>query len=410
MEEAASRGSLSRRSLGALDDPSPTASNSTLVSSHHAAIREALAAPVVDIEELRKQCWFGCPCDARLEAWCVLSEYVPATTAARVTVRDRRRREYRDYVSRHYTPHNWSAVLEKSSSPDFNPATDASVGSEELLTIRQVRKDVPRTSNGVPLLAHPAVQQLLERLLFTWAVRHPASGYVQGMNDLVLPFLFVSLADALDGDRKGMIPELLSMSAEAADAFLRPAAADDAAVESSMLLDVEADTYWLSATFLRAVQDNFTVNQTGAHAMVAKLEQVLKVTDPALTMHLEELGIRFPEFAFRWMNCFLLRELSAMQGVRVWDTYLCDLDDFAELHVYMCAAMLRLWTETITRSKDFVSVMHFLQNPPTRNIDPRGIDELCSSAFLLQQLYRPTLGGLSQPDGMGSRGSEPHFS
>ena len=35
----------------------------------------------------------------------------------------------------------------------------------------------------------------MERILFIWAIRHPASGYVQGMNDLVTPFMLVFLSE-----------------------------------------------------------------------------------------------------------------------------------------------------------------------------------------------------------------------
>ena len=31
------------------------------------------------------------------------------------------------------------------------------------------------------------VQQSLEKILYIWAIKHPASGYVQGMNDLATP-------------------------------------------------------------------------------------------------------------------------------------------------------------------------------------------------------------------------------
>ena len=37
--------------------------------------------------------------------------------------------------------------------------------------------------------------QMVERILWVWAIRHPASGYVQGINDLVVPFLFVFLTE-----------------------------------------------------------------------------------------------------------------------------------------------------------------------------------------------------------------------
>ena len=41
---------------------------------------------------------------------------------------------------------------------------------------------------------------MVERILYIWSIRHPASGYVQGINDLVTPFLMVFLQDFVDTD------------------------------------------------------------------------------------------------------------------------------------------------------------------------------------------------------------------
>lgn len=45
------------------------------------------------------------------------------------------------------------------------------------------------------------VQELFERILFIWAIRHPASGYVQGINDLVTPFFVVFLSEFLENGK-----------------------------------------------------------------------------------------------------------------------------------------------------------------------------------------------------------------
>ncbi len=41
-----------------------------------------------------------------------------------------------------------------------------------------------------------------------------------------------------------------------------------------------------------------------------------------LAAHLEAEGVEFMQFAFRWMNCLLMRELSVQNTIRMWDTYL----------------------------------------------------------------------------------------
>lgn len=38
------------------------------------------------------------------------------------------------------------------------------------------------------------VQRAMERILYIWAIRHPASGYVQGINDLMTPLYIVFLS------------------------------------------------------------------------------------------------------------------------------------------------------------------------------------------------------------------------
>ena len=79
------------------------------------------------------------------------------------------------------------------------------------LCICQILVDVPRTNTDMPLFHQDAVQrvkecvmlvvtdycmrlQLLERVLYIWAIKHPASGYVQGINDLLTPFFVVFIS------------------------------------------------------------------------------------------------------------------------------------------------------------------------------------------------------------------------
>jgi hypothetical protein len=42
----------------------------------------------------------------------------------------------------------------------------------------------------------------------------------------------------------------------------------------------------------------------------------------SLAAHLEDQGIEYMQFAFRWMNCLLMREISIKCTIRMWDTYL----------------------------------------------------------------------------------------
>ena len=39
---------------------------------------------------------------------------------------------------------------------------------------------------------------IIKRLLYVWHMRHPASGYVQGINDVVTPFIVVFLSEYIE--------------------------------------------------------------------------------------------------------------------------------------------------------------------------------------------------------------------
>lgn len=47
------------------------------------------------------------------------------------------------------------------------------------------------------ILKEPCLQEMLKRMLFVWHMRHPASGYVQGMCDITNPFIIVFLSEYL---------------------------------------------------------------------------------------------------------------------------------------------------------------------------------------------------------------------
>lgn len=63
------------------------------------------------------------------------------------------------------------------------------------VTYRQIHIDIPRMCPLIRLFQQKLVQEIFERILYIWAIRHPASGYVQGINDLVTPFFVVFLSE-----------------------------------------------------------------------------------------------------------------------------------------------------------------------------------------------------------------------
>ena len=64
-----------------------------------------------------------------------------------------------------------------------------------------------------------------------------------------------------------------------------------------------------------------------------------RVEEP-VAAHLEAEGLQFIQFAFRWVNCLLLREVPFPLAVRLWDTSLSEGSQLKDFLAYTLAAFL----------------------------------------------------------------------
>eukprot|EP00735_Rhodelphis_limneticus_P014019 TRINITY_DN7997_c0_g1::TRINITY_DN7997_c0_g1_i1::g.15523::m.15523 TRINITY_DN7997_c0_g1::TRINITY_DN7997_c0_g1_i1::g.15523 ORF type:complete len:465 (-),score=30.19,sp/Q9NU19/TB22B_HUMAN/51.32/6e-117,RabGAP-TBC/PF00566.13/2.9e-50,Antimicrobial14/PF08109.6/0.35,Gly_acyl_tr_C/PF08444.5/5.3e+03,Gly_acyl_tr_C/PF08444.5/8.5e+02,Gly_acyl_tr_C/PF08444.5/2 TRINITY_DN7997_c0_g1_i1:188-1582(-) len=308
--------------------------------------RRVLLQPVVDLEELRKLSWKGIPREVRSVTWQLLLGYLPTNADRRRAVLERKRKEYQEYVPLYFDiPENQRSEYDTT-------------------ILHQIQVDVPRTWPDVPLFQHHTIAKILERALYIWAIRHPASGYVQGINDLLTPFLYVFLSEHVE------------------DA----ATCDVNSVSSQVLAMVEADAYWCMSKLLDHVQENYTFAQPGIQRMVFKLKEVIHRVNAPLYEHFETQNLEFLQFSFRWMNCLLVREMTLPAVVRLWDTYLAEGEKFAVFHVYACAAFLSHFTDDLIHY-DFQELIMFLQNLPTRNWRDKEIELVLSQAYLWKTLF-----------------------
>lgn len=328
-----------------------------------------LAEDVVDLRALRALSWSGIPAHCRATAWPLLLGYLPPNKSCRSPTLQRKRREYLESVPQHFD------------------LCDSERSEYERKTLHQILIDVPRTSTSSPIFQCPLVQRALERVLYIWALRHPASGYVQGINDVVTPFFLVFLSDHL--------PATGPHRAEEVEELLR--------AQPYVLAQAEADAFWCLSRLLDSVQDNYTFAQPGIQRMVFKLKELVARIDSKLHAHLMGENLHFIQFAFRWMNCLLLRELSLDLILRLWDTYLAEyggqedvVDSFADsseigegfavLHVYVCAALLTHWSAKL-QAMEFQELVIFLQHLPTSGWCDTDVAELLSQAFVFKALY-----------------------
>ncbi|CAO3611925.1 unnamed protein product [Cunninghamella echinulata] len=308
--------------------------------------KEILTSANVDLVSLRSICWSGIPMQFRLMAWQLLLGYLPCNSERREETLARKRKEYSDSV--------------KASYSRGNSGLDQSL-------YHQIHIDILRTNPGVPLYQSTTTQGCLERILYQWAIRHPASGYVQGINDLVTPIFEVFLSAYIDSDPENY--DVNSLNQEILDV-------------------IEADSFWCLSKLLDGIQDNYTFAQPGIQRQIVTLKDLVSRIDAQLANHLQQEGVEFIQFAFRWMNCLLMRELPLKNTIRMWDTYLAEgsSEGFSEFHVYVCAAFLVKWS-TQLQKMDFQEIMIFLQQLPTSGWQEKDIELLLSEAYMWKTLF-----------------------
>ncbi|KAA0044535.1 hypothetical protein IC582_017317 [Cucumis melo] len=306
-----------------------------------------LSGTTIILDKLRELAWSGIPPYMRPNIWRLLLGYAPPNSDRKEGVLRRKRLEYLDSVAQFY------------DIPDTERSDD------EINMLRQIAVDCPRTVPDVAFFQQAQVQKSLERILYTWAIRHPASGYVQGINDLATPFLVVFLSEYLEGGvEKWSISDL----------------------SPDKITNIEADCYWCLSKLLDGMQDHYTFAQPGIQRLVFKLKELVRRIDEPVSRHMEEQGLEFLQFAFRWFNCLLIREIPFHLVTRLWDTYLAEGDSLPDFLVYIFASFLLTWSEQLQKL-DFQELVMFLQHVPTQNWTHQELEMVLSRAYMWHSMF-----------------------
>ncbi|XP_010268253.1 PREDICTED: TBC1 domain family member 22B [Nelumbo nucifera] len=309
--------------------------------------KKELSGPTVILETLRELSWSGVPPYMRPNVWRLLLGYAPPNSDRRDGVLARKRLEYLECVSQ------------------YCDIPDTERSDEEINMLRQIAVDCPRTVPDVTFFQQAEVQKSLERVLYTWAIRHPASGYVQGINDLVTPFLVVFLSEHLEGSMENW--SILDLTPQ-------------------KISNIEADCYWCLSKLLDGMQDHYTFAQPGIQRLVFKLKELVRRIDEPVSRHMDEQGLEFLQFAFRWFNCLLIREIPFHLVTRLWDTYLAEGDALPDFLVYIFASFLLTWSDKLQKL-DFQEMVMFLQHLPTQNWTHQELEMVLSRAYMWHTMF-----------------------
>ncbi|ODV79017.1 RabGAP/TBC [Suhomyces tanzawaensis NRRL Y-17324] len=374
------------------------------LNSKYSKFRKVLTTDSsINLQDLRKLAWNGIPPELRALTWQILLGYLPTNKSRQRSTLKRKRQEYMEGIE---------AVANidfEDDAPSNTSSTSIGTNREKQL-YHQINIDVKRTHPTIKLYSFPEVQLSLRKILYLWAVRHPASGYVQGINDLCTPFFQIFLGHYLwQLQRKASIQKQGNEAEE--DLFIQGLMDDTDTAEQALLQDprlgdytidtfnpklissrvlslIEADTYWCLSRLLENITDNYIHEQPGILRQVGDLKNLISRIDIELLNHFDHEGIEFIQFAFRWMNCLLMREVSINLITRMWDTYLSETPlGFNNFHVYVCAAFLVKFSSEL-KHMDFQEILLFLQNPPTQSWTEKDVELMLSEAFIWQSLYK----------------------
>jgi len=345
-------------------------------------IMQILEEENLNIKQLRKYSWRGIPAELRPRAWRHLLGYLPRHRPRAEAVLQRKRAEYQKMVSEYYPKTSYR-------DPDTDPSIPAILADlvthteHEAATFRQISIDVPRTHPKMKLFQLDRIRMCLTRILFIWALRHPATSYVQGFNDLCTAFVYLFL------DEQTRL--LFNKSLWPTDSEVLNLAGTK--VPDGALQNVEADAFWCLNALLEQIQDHYIFGQPAIQQMMFHLEEVIRRIDEPLHNHLvKETGISFLHFSFRWMNCLLLREIRLNLILRLWDTYLSIEDasiaqGFTQFHVFVCAAFLRHFSKQLLKCGSLEESVLLLQNLPTNDWRESDIEEILSEAYLWKETF-----------------------
>lgn len=281
----------------------------------------------------------------RSKVWKLLTGYIPCDVTKQDSVVKTKRDDYQQLIVKL-----------------FNSELSINESNAEI----QINKDLLRTNKEIPCVLHPKIQQLMKRILLIYAIKHPAIGYVQGMNDLIIPFVSVFLTDYIQDITNTNLIDVLS---------------------EKELLDIESDAYWCFSWMLQSIQSHYTYDQPGIHERLNALESLTCKYVNRVHKHLKMSNIEYIQFAFRWINCCLVREFPIRLLVRIWDGYFSEPNGtgFDKLNLYCCCALLSKFEDEIVQ-KDFMGTLTFLLNLPTRNWSEDDITELLANAYSYMQL------------------------
>ncbi|KAK7325086.1 hypothetical protein VNO77_29157 [Canavalia gladiata] len=157
--------------------------------------------------------------------------------------------------------------------------------SEWLWTLHRIVVDVVRTDSHLEFYEDTRNLARMSDILAVYAWVDPATGYCQGMSDLLSPFV--------------------------------------------VIFEDNADAFWCFEMLLRRMRENFQLEgPTRVMKQLQALWHILEMLDKEVFSHLTKIGAESLHFAFRMLLVLFRRELSFNEALSMWEMmWAADFDE-----------------------------------------------------------------------------------
>eukprot|EP01117_Protostelium_nocturnum_P011969 TRINITY_DN4381_c0_g1_i1.p1 TRINITY_DN4381_c0_g1~~TRINITY_DN4381_c0_g1_i1.p1 ORF type:complete len:660 (-),score=177.00 TRINITY_DN4381_c0_g1_i1:34-2013(-) len=201
-----------------------------------------------------------------------------------------------------------------------------------------IEKDVLRTDRNIEFYSDENRHHLqsLHDILLTYVFFNYDLGYVQGMNELLSPILYV--------------------------------------------VEDESIAFWCFKGLMDSFESNFHKDQNGMHTQLVQLSKLVQILEPDFYQFLNRQNCLNMFFCFRWVLIHFKREFSFDQIQRLWEV-MWSRHLTANFHLFICVAILQPHIEKIMKQKmEFDDMVKYMN-------DLSGKIDLEESLVRAEQLY-----------------------
>ncbi|KAB2041116.1 hypothetical protein ES319_D02G127100v1 [Gossypium barbadense] len=200
--------------------------------------------------------------------------------------------------------------LVNASGSQEGTAHDETV-SEWLWTLHRIVVDVVRTDSNLEFYEDKRNVARMSDILAVYAWVDRATGYCQGMSDLLSPFV--------------------------------------------VIFEDNADAFWCFEMLIRRMRENFQMEgPTGVMKQLQALWHILELTDREIFIHLSKMGAESLHFAFPMLLVLFRRELSFNDALCMWEMmWAADFDESVNCNLEkICLEALTVQVPGDSRAED----------------------------------------------------------